>query len=71
MFDSATNTVVASRPLSRGENTGTHNQIQVTSVTHRGEAVKVGIKVTGGGFNGEGSFTFEIKDGLIHHLTLT
>lgn len=55
----------------RDENTGTQNQIQVTSVAHRGEALKVGISVSGGGFNGDGSFTFEIKDGLISHLTIT
>lgn len=55
----------------RDENTGTHNQIRVTSVAHRGEALKVGISVSGGGFNGEGSFTFEIQGGLISRLTIT
>jgi hypothetical protein len=55
----------------RDENTGTNNQIQVTSVAHRGEAVKVGIVVRGGGFNGEGSFTVQVKNNLIQSLTIT
>jgi hypothetical protein len=55
----------------RDENTGSHNQIKVTSVAHRGDAVKVGITVSGGGFNGEGTFVFEFEDGLISRLNIT
>jgi hypothetical protein len=53
------------------ENIGTHNRIRVTSVSREGSTTTVGIVVTGGGYNGPGTFVFEVGGDRIRRLTIT
>jgi ketosteroid isomerase-like protein len=51
------------------ENIGTHNHIRVTSVSHEGSTTTVGTVVTGSGYNGSGTFVFELRGDQILRLT--
>jgi ketosteroid isomerase-like protein len=53
------------------ENIGTHNRIRVTEVSHEGSTTTVGIVVTGSGYNGPGTFVFELGGDHILRLTIT
>jgi hypothetical protein len=50
------------------ENIGHH--LAVTGVTHHGAETAVSVRVTGTGFNGDGTLTFRVRDGLIEHLLI-
>jgi ketosteroid isomerase-like protein len=56
---------------SDSENIGTHNRIRITGVTREGSTATVGIVVTGEGYNGPGTFVFEVGDDRILRLTIT
>ena len=48
-----------------GENIGVHSRIEATSVRRAGDTVEFGVRVTGDGYNGGGTFTAELKGGKI------
>lgn len=52
------------------ENIGTHSRITVDRVSPTDDGVTAGIAVTGSGYNGTGSFEFQLADGLIQRLTI-
>lgn len=50
------------------ENIGTHNRIEVTSVSGDGDRVVLKVKVSGDGYNGDGTFAIHSRGGTIWHL---
>jgi hypothetical protein len=52
------------------ENIGVHSRIEATSVRRDGETVEFGVRVTGGGYNGGGTFTAELRDGKVARLLI-
>jgi hypothetical protein len=52
------------------ENIGTRNHLKVTDARNEGEQVVVSVDVTGNGYNGKGTFTFDLADGLITRLLI-
>jgi phenylacetic acid degradation operon negative regulatory protein len=54
----------------RQENTGTQNVIRVNDVVE-GAQVRLKISVSGNGYNGDGVFEIELRDGLISRLNIT
>jgi hypothetical protein len=54
------------------ENIGVNSHIDVTGVEREGDAVKVGVAVSGEGYNGGGAFTFTLApDGRIARMVIT
>jgi hypothetical protein len=53
-----------------GENIGVHSRIEATSVRRDGDTVEFGVRVTGGGYNGGGTFTAQLRNGRIARLTI-
>ena len=53
-----------------GENIGVHSRIEATSVRRDGDTVEFGVQVTGGGYNGGGTFTAELRDGKVARLLI-
>lgn len=53
------------------ENMGTHNKIEVTGVERSAEGVAVRVSVSGTGYNGEGTFTFQLGARGISRLVIT
>jgi hypothetical protein len=53
------------------ENMGTHNKIDVTGVERSAEGVAVKASVTGTGYNGEGTLTFQLGPRGIRRLVIT
>ena len=53
------------------ENIGVQSRISVTSVARSGGSVTVGITVKGNGYNGDGSFRFDLEGGRISRLLVT
>ena len=54
----------------RQENTGTQNVIRMNDVVE-GAPVRLKISVSGNGYNGNGVFEIELRDGLISRLNIT
>lgn len=52
------------------ENIGTHNQIEVTSISRNGESVVLHVLVSGAGYNGGGTFTITTSHGTIRSLII-
>ena len=52
------------------ENTGVHSRIEATSVRRDGDTVEFGVRVSGGGYNGGGTFTAELRDGKVARLLI-
>lgn len=52
------------------ENIGTHNRITVTGVRSNPDGVELTIQVTGGGYNGAGTFIIETKAGVIERMVI-
>ena len=52
------------------ENIGARNQIRVTGVERSGKSVRVGVDVSGGGYNGSGSMIFEVEGDAITKLMI-
>jgi hypothetical protein len=53
------------------ENIGVNSHIDVTEVTRDGDAVRVGVAVSGDGYNGGGAFTFELAGDKIARMVIT
>jgi ketosteroid isomerase-like protein len=53
-----------------GENIGVHARIEATSVRRSGDTVEFGVRVTGDGYNGGGTFTATVRDGRIAELVI-
>jgi hypothetical protein len=53
------------------ENIGVHSHIEVTGVERVGDAVRVGVAVTGDGYNGGGAFTFTLAGDRIATMVIT
>ena len=52
------------------ENIGVHSRIQATSVRQSGDTVEFGVRVSGDGYNGGGTFTAELRDGKVALLRI-
>jgi hypothetical protein len=52
------------------ENIGVRSRILVTGVERSGGTVIVGVAVSGDGYNGGGSFAFEVESGLITRMVI-
>jgi len=53
------------------ENTGVHSHIDVTRVERDGDAVRVGVSVSGGGYTGGGAMTFVLDGARIARVVIT
>jgi SnoaL-like domain len=53
------------------ENIGVHSHIEVTGVERRGDEIRVGIEVTGDGYNGGGAMTFTLSGDRIGRMVIT
>jgi phenylacetic acid degradation operon negative regulatory protein len=53
-----------------GENIGVHARIEATSVRRSGDTVEFGVRVTGDGYNGGGTFTATLRDGRVAELVI-
>jgi ketosteroid isomerase-like protein len=54
------------------ENIGVNSHIETTGVERDGDAIKVGVAVSGDGYNGGGAFTFTLAaDGKIARRVIT
>jgi ketosteroid isomerase-like protein len=53
------------------ENIGVHSHIEVTGVERDGDEIRVGIEVTGDGYNGGGAMTFVLSDDRIGRMVIT
>ena len=54
------------------ENIGVHAHIEPGAVTREGDAYKVGVTVSGDGYNGGGAFTFTLApDGKVARMVIT
>jgi ketosteroid isomerase-like protein len=54
----------------RNENIGVRSRIEVTGVERDGPRTVIGVRVTGDGYNGGGSFAFETADGRITRMEI-
>jgi hypothetical protein len=52
------------------ENIGVHARIEATSARQDGDSVEFGVRVSGGGYNGGGTFTARLRDGRISELLI-
>ena len=53
------------------ENMGVHSRIEVTSVRREGGSVLVGVEVRGDGYNGGGTFEFDVAGEQITRMRIT
>jgi hypothetical protein len=53
------------------ENIGVNSHIEVTEVSRSGDSVRVGVAVTGDGYNGGGAFTFVLAGDRIARMVIT
>jgi hypothetical protein len=53
------------------ENMGTQNRIDVTGVERTAEGIAVKVSVTGTGYNGDGTLTFQLGPRGIRRLVIT
>jgi ketosteroid isomerase-like protein len=53
------------------ENIGVHSHIEVTGVQRDGDTVRVGVAVSGDGYNGGGAFTFTLAGDRIATMVIT
>jgi len=53
------------------ENIGVHSHIEVTGVRRDGDQIRVGIQVTGDGYNGGGAMTFVLSGDRIGRIVIT
>jgi phenylacetic acid degradation operon negative regulatory protein len=52
------------------ENIGVHSRIEATSVRRSGDTVEFGVRVSGEGYNGGGTFTAGLRDGRVAELMI-
>jgi hypothetical protein len=53
------------------ENIGAHSHIDVTSVQRDGDRIRVGVSVSGDGYNGGGAMTFQLDGDKIARMVIT
>jgi hypothetical protein len=53
------------------ENIGVHSRIEATGVQREGGRIRVGVSVTGDGYNGGGAMTFELDGDKIERMVIT
>ena len=53
------------------ENIGVNSHIEVTGVERSGDSIRVGVSVSGDGYNGGGAFTFVLAGGRIARMVIT
>jgi hypothetical protein len=53
------------------ENIGVHSRIEATSVDRDGDQIRVGVQVTGEGYNGGGAMTFTLSGDRIARMVIT
>jgi hypothetical protein len=53
------------------ENIGVNSHIDVTGVEREGDSVRVGVAVSGDGYNGGGAFTFVLAGDRIARMVIT
>ena len=53
------------------ENIGTQNHLRVTGVERNGMQMRVNVSVTGNGYNGDGTFVFDIGPNGIARLVIS
>jgi methionine aminopeptidase len=53
------------------ENIGVHSHIDVTGIERDGDTVKIGVAVSGDGYNGGGAFTFQLAGDKIARMVIT
>jgi ketosteroid isomerase-like protein len=54
-----------------GENTGVHAHVEVQGWHAQGDTATVSVAVTGGGFTGTSTFTFETDGDLVRSMRIT
>jgi hypothetical protein len=59
------------RRLERRENIGVHSHLEATGVERHGDEIRVGIQVTGDGYNGGGAMTFVLSGDRIGRMVIT
>ena len=59
------------RSWNDAENIGVHARFRVQEVTVDGDIVRAGLAVSGGGFNGPSTFTFELAGDRIRSMRIT
>ena len=52
------------------ENIGVHARIEATSARPDGDSVEFGVRVSGGGYNGGGTFTARLRGDLVEELVI-
>ncbi|WP_123701848.1 hypothetical protein [Curtobacterium sp. PhB130] len=50
---------------------GTHNRVEVLTVMNTATATIVRVRVSGNGFNGDGTFVFKFRADRIQELTIS
>jgi ketosteroid isomerase-like protein len=55
----------------RAENTGVHSQFRAQEVSVDGDTVVARLAVTGGGYNGVSTFTFEVAGDRVRSMRIT
>jgi hypothetical protein len=53
------------------ENIGVNSHIETTGVTRDGDRIRVGVSVTGDGYNGGGAITFQLDGDKIARVVIT
>ena len=53
------------------ENIGVNSRIEVTGVERSGDEIRVGVSVSGDGYNGGGAFTFVLAGDRIARMVIT
>jgi hypothetical protein len=53
------------------ENIGVNSHIEVTGVERSGDSIRVGVAVSGDGYNGGGAFTFVLAGDRIARMVIT
>ena len=53
------------------ENIGVNSHFEATDVTRDGDSIRVGVLVTGDGYNGGGAFTFVLAGDKIASMVIT
>jgi ketosteroid isomerase-like protein len=53
------------------ENIGVHSHIEATEVQRDGDEIRVGVQVTGEGYNGGGAMTFVLSGDRIGRMVIT
>jgi hypothetical protein len=53
------------------ENIGVNSHIEATDVSRNGDRIRIGVAVTGDGYNGGGAMTFQLEGDKIARMVIT